>query len=1112
MSTLKISMTRICETKVGAARAISVCARKFVRAGAVALLATLAVLLSVPSPARAQGGIGDIVYTVGTVTRDGFGRDWAYILWQATDPSLISNRVFAVYAKVGDATNNAPYERKSIVMLQTDARVIEPLLRRAENLGNDQNKLQEDLQQLFSNLMPSNTISRSERLSAVIRGSLNDAKHYQNLLLLARNHAGINLALGFADAQLIGPGLTTFEVRAYDMVNDKDLAVIGRVTVEANNPTVLPQPGPPVLVPEYTAMGDLNIKLRWGTPDELRRLGLMQFGYNLYRVQRSFAASQGWSAAVRPPLSALLSLSSNNPAAVKRVNRVPIVPPKVFTLAEAANFTPPGDTNMMFIMDDDGRGRPGYVNYGWTNGAEYIYYVSGRDVLGRDGALSFGLVAKVCDELPPVPPRSVSVVNDYSYNTNTMASNQWLRVTWKQAPNTNDNVTNYWIYRWTSITQMNNLSGGISNHLIAVVPHVPNATYNSYVDNNSPSSPNTTNDMGKTYWYTVRAGDAGACGQNLSGPGGPAYGVLRDRIGPDGGGGFIQINCVRPRVRHVGNQLIQTNDSDNSVMPFLLRCQRIDPRFEWVEFIALVNYSNGSSNQVVSNYFGRIYFLNDEAVSTWWTPLRTPGGQFFPTAVLIGCRAGTFGGKISNLAVAPVSALPLERNFAVVNFEAFTQTSRVVAGDRKDDDCREHDPGGGSGGPSGTNEIGVVVFPTPGSKEYRIYRRVDDGPLSMICQGAITNIFAAIECLENAPPVNGGTICFYVQLLDEHGNPSPMTLLGCVDTAPVSPLPVPVLTKIAPTGDESNPGMTLSWFCPPYGVERFELRIAGLPVPPLTNNYDLSPELSFTAEPASSMTFSNFGTNLTLSFYPFITAKVGPGFGNNGATFLVPGNVELGKTYIVTVRALGKNGNASGFSNFETFVWNPTNGPNPNVPWPARGVPSTNANLAALAFFLAPTNPPALQGMRYGNAVLLGFTVLTNQSVDRNQNVVYVGGSFNPMAVLATNALGQTLFPSVMYRYQVPNANFPTVSGDVIQVSPLMENIAYQANANSTAIHDPFIETSVVSLTDNFLILYLWLRDTQPQISGARYRYVLVRFKENQEIDQLIQSNEVEVP
>src|SRR5262249_48624480 len=82
----------------------------------------LALLL--PQFTAAQSGIGDSVYTVGTVARDAHGQDWAYVLWQATEPGLNSNRVFAVYAKPGDASSVLPYSRTAIVRLQTDARVI----------------------------------------------------------------------------------------------------------------------------------------------------------------------------------------------------------------------------------------------------------------------------------------------------------------------------------------------------------------------------------------------------------------------------------------------------------------------------------------------------------------------------------------------------------------------------------------------------------------------------------------------------------------------------------------------------------------------------------------------------------------------------------------------------------------------------------------------------------------------------------------------------------------------------------------------------------------------------------------------------------------------------
>ena len=82
------------------------------------------------------------------------------------------------------------------------------------------------------------------------------------------------------------------------------------------------------------------------------------------------------------------------------------------------------------------------------------------------------------------------------------------------------------------------------------------------------------------------------------------------------------------------------------------------------------------------------------------------------------------------------------------------------------------------------------------------------------------------------------------------------------------------------------------------------------------------------------------------------------------------------------------------------------------------------------------------------------------------------------------------------------------------QVSPLMEKIAYQwsgvpGQTTNTIIHDPFVAVS--GLSDGSV--FLWLRDMQPQISGARYKYIVVRFNPTtREIDQLIPSNEVLVP
>ena len=77
-----------------------------------------------------------------------------------------------------------------------------------------------------------------------------------------------------------------------------------------------------------------------------------------------------------------------------------------------------------------------------------------------------------------------------------------------------------------------------------------------------------------------------------------------------------------------------------------------------------------------------------------------------------------------------------------------------------------------------------------------------------------------------------------------------------------------------------------------------------------------------------------------------------------------------------------------------------------------------------------------------------------------------------------------------------------------------MENIAYQISTSvtqtNTVILDPFIAGTTYNDGNNNL--YLWLKDNQPVISGARYKYILVHFNSNHEIDQLIPSNEVDVP
>jgi hypothetical protein len=110
-------------------------------------------------------------------------------------------------------------------------------------------------------------------------------------------------------------------------------------------------------------------------------------------------------------------------------------------------------------------------------------------------------------------------------------------------------------------------------------------------------------------------------------------------------------------------------------------------------------------------------------------------------------------------------------------------------------------------------------------------------------------------------------------------------------------------------------------------------------------------------------------------------------------------------------------------------------------------------------------------------------------------------------------------FPLVLYRYQVPSPKFPVVSGDIVQCSPLMETIAFQRtvtnSVNYAIIHDGFMIYDGIRIVLNdrdFSLIQSFLKDTQPAVSGARYKYLVVRFQRNGEIAEVIPTNEMEVP
>ena len=93
-----------------------------------------------------------------------------------------------------------------------------------------------------------------------------------------------------------------------------------------------------------------------------------------------------------------------------------------------------------------------------------------------------------------------------------------------------------------------------------------------------------------------------------------------------------------------------------------------------------------------------------------------------------------------------------------------------------------------------------------------------------------------------------------------------------------------------------------------------------------------------------------------------------------------------------------------------------------------------------------------------------------------------------------------------------------------MQVSPLLENIAYELTNycvmygqgricyTNSLLRDSYVVYDRLMTNDNLHIFFMFVRDTQPVISGARYRYLLVRFKKNGEIAEVIPTEAMDVP
>ena len=1101
------------------------------RSGMAGLIFVAATLLT-SQHISAQTGLAKSLTVAGVTTTAG-SDTYAWIALQPTDPALIAGKQIAVYRKPGNAAAANPYERVAVVQAEGDIRTIGSLIARAGSLGENLVELRSVLAELLQDAAPAASITTAEMMSTLVCSAVGHDDKMKRLMLLARQRPAVALCAGFAHAEkLTGVGPLTFELRDFDSVRLTDLGVLGRLTLDPSAPLVLPAPGAPVELPDTSAKGNLNATLRWATPNNLRDLAPLHYGFDVYRVTKAAALAHGWQ--TTPP--ATTALLAAEPAA-RKVNTLAILTPVTLTAAQAADLS----NTTVYLDDDNNRFRTAGAPF--HDNDQFYYFVVARDLLGHGGVPSPGTLVTQHDRLPPSAPRKVQVRNLASYNGTSHA--QHFVIEW-QPPvlEAGETISAYYVYRWRTPDEipakcrhLDPVFGKPDHNLIAVLP----GTQLSFIDRGITAPPawaeldygvpTWPTDTGKTFFYTIRAADS-SVSANLSGNSSAVWGVLRDRQGPAGATGNILVNCFRPQLVYANTTQIPENGLTADLGHLALVCvSPLAKGLAWAEW----KYEPTAATAVLLGHTAfartggtlvatlRRTLIDFNGKGTFYCRVSTPGGAVSPW-VPANANVGDQGGIVAQ----PGHYLELKW--------AATLNSSLMAGI----DCgwrnQAVDPVTGA-----TTDLSGIFIPSAGSREWKIYRRVNDSDQTLIAQGEIpAGSTAAITWTDSAPPASYCTLCYYLQLYDEHGNPSPMTQQGeCIEHFDTSYLPTPMLEPLTSVAPAINGKMHVSWFCNTAGVERFEVWVGRASGTAATST---DSGLSTDQVASHPNTVGGIEGTAGIDFAVFQTSVARHLSVGGTPQFSADLPVSTSDVYSVLIRAVGPGTYGTrtmgSFSNLETFTYTLHDLTTPiQVPWPERplpaqasfhsGISAAHLNLAKLA----PWKGNAVRIGEYADTVIGANTTVVK--VDQNGGGRPVQVAFNissqrdPEHYLYTNdavaaaepdeAIPGCVLPAALYRVQIANANFASVSGDIVQVSPLMERIAQYDNGPNTRVTDPFIailhesDSPLTGTAGNF-DHDIFLLDRQPVLKGATYKYLLVRFSPTKEIERVIVTNTVDVP
>lgn len=325
---------------------------------------------------------------------------------------------------------------------------------------------------------------------------------------------------------------------------------------------------------------------------------------------------------------------------------------------------------------------------------------------------------------------------------------------------------------------------------------------------------------------------------------------------------------------------------------------------------------------------------------------------------------------------------------------------------------------------------------------------------------------------------------------------------------------MPLLETPQAVGSEASPAVLLSWFCPPDGVERFRIYIGGgltpveLAQPGLRRGAISLKSIPIASIPSIPLAPSPNELRGDVVYEVFETGRVGANFGNpfESGRFEQTLNVVAGRTYHFYVEALSASGDASRPSAIESFMWTAPSTIDPDlVPWPARSLPPLDTNFIPQLAALVLDFPNRFEGVgiRIGTFTTVSDSFIPGGPVVAD-NIVFLeptrwADNTASSALLFTSAGGEPVFPCVVYRYMVDEQTGAPVTGDLAQVTPLLEGLMDVVVNGEIQLFNPYVD---IFPEGNFYSIFI--KDTQPVIFGESYRYLIARFGPDGEVDRII--------